>query len=319
MPVSLLEEMSARSGRPVMIAALLHNGTNPKAVFADLDAISAANQRGRKLIGQVSCCALTMDFTLASPYPVEGLASWKPALGKQGAALAAVLRDPAFRAGVRAELAASATFRLFNGEWDKVHVVEVRNAEHRQLEQRSIAEIAQSQGKDPLDVMLDLALAEELATIFTAQLLNSDEEAVAKLLNHPHSLISLSDAGAHLTFFTDAGFGLHLMGHWVRERGAMPLAEAVRKLTQQSASIFGLRGRGELREGYAADLLLFDPASVGRAAKRRVHDLPGGAARLTTDALGVHGVWVNGARVADASGLLDSAPLAGTLITEFNR
>jgi N-acyl-D-aspartate/D-glutamate deacylase len=319
MPVSLLEEMSARSGRPVMIAALLHNGTNPKAVFADLDAISDANQRGRKLIGQVSCCALTMDFTLASPYPVEGLASWKPALGKQGDALAAVLRDPAFRAGVRAELAASATFRLFNGEWDKVHVVEVRNAQHRQLEQRSIAEIAQSQGKDPLDVMLDLALAEGLATIFTAQLLNSDEEAVAKLLNHPHSLISLSDAGAHLTFFTDAGFGLHLMGHWVRERGAMPLAEAVRKLTQQSASIFGLRGRGELREGYAADLLLFDPASVGRAAKRRVHDLPGGAARLTTDALGVHGVWVNGARVADASGLLDSAPLAGTLITEFNR
>jgi N-acyl-D-aspartate/D-glutamate deacylase len=319
MPVSLLEEMSARSGRPVMIAALLHNGTNPKAVFADLDAISDANQRGRKLIGQVSCCALTMDFTLASPYPVEGLASWKPALGKHGDALAAVLRDPAFRAGVRAELAASATFRLFNGEWDKVHVVEVRNAQHRQLEQRSIAEIAQSQGKDPLDVMLDLALAEGLATIFTAQLLNSDEEAVAKLLNHPHSLISLSDAGAHLTFFTDAGFGLHLMGHWVRERGAMPLAEAVRKLTQQSASIFGLRGRGELREGYAADLLLFDPASVGRGAKRRVHDLPGGAARLTTDALGVHGVWVNGARVADASGLLDSAPLAGTLITEFNR
>jgi N-acyl-D-aspartate/D-glutamate deacylase len=109
------------------------------------------------------------------------------------------------------------------------------------------------------------------------------------------------------------------MGHWVRERGAMPLAEAVRKLTQQSASIFGLRGRGELREGYAADLLLFDPARVGRAAKRRVHDLPGGAARLTTDALGVHGVWVNGALVADASGLLDSAPLAGALITEFDR
>ena len=101
MPVALLEEMAARSGRPVMIAALLHNGTNPGAVFADLDAISTANERGRRLIGQVSCFPLTMDYTLASPYPVEGLASWKPALGKQGAALEAVLADPQFRAVVR--------------------------------------------------------------------------------------------------------------------------------------------------------------------------------------------------------------------------
>ena len=101
---------------------------------------------------------------------------------------------------------------------------------------------------------------------------------VAKLLTHPHSLVSLSDAGAHLTFFNDAGFGLHLMGHWARERGVMSLAEAVRRLTHQSAALFGLPGRGLLREGYAADLLLFDPATVGRAKARRVHDLPGGAA-----------------------------------------
>ena len=317
MPVALLEEMSARSGRPVMIAALLHNGTNPDAVFADLDAISAANERGRRLIGQVSCCPLTMEFTLASPYPVEGLKSWQQALGKEGAALVDVLTDRGFRDGVRAELAAPATFRLFNGEWDKVHVVEVKLAAHRALEQQSIAALARQQGKDPLDTLLDLALAENLETVFTAQLLNSDEAAVARLLNHPHSLISLSDAGAHLTFFNDAGFGLHLLGHWVRERAAMPLPEAVRQLTQRSAQIFGLRGRGTLREGHAADLLLFDPATVGRAPKRRVLDLPGGAARLTTDALGVHGVWVNGARVADGNGLLDAAPLAGQLITEF--
>ena len=317
MPVALLEDMAARSGRPVMIAALLHNGTNPGAVFADLDAISAANTRGRQLIGQVSCCPLTMEFTLASPYPVEGLQSWQPALGKEGTALAAVLADPGFRDGVRAELAAPATFRLFNGEWDKVHVVEVKRPGHRELEQQSIAALARRQGKDPLDTLLDLALDEELGTVFTAQLLNSDEPAVARLLNHPHSLISLSDAGAHLTFFNDAGFGLHLLGHWVRDRGVMQLSEAVRRLTQQSAQIFGLHGRGALREGHAADLLLFDPATVGRAPKRRVLDLPGGAARLTTDALGVHGVWVNGVRVADKSGLLDAAPLAGELITEF--
>ncbi len=317
MPVSLLEQMSARSGRPVMIAALLHNPMNPHAVFADLDAISAANQRGRRLIGQVSCCPLTMDFTLASPYPVEGLVSWKPALGVHGPALKAVLADPSFRDAVRAELASPAVFRLFNGEWDKVHVVQTTDPRHRGFEQRSVAEIAAEQERDPLDTMLDLALAEDLGTTFTAQLLNSDEAAVGAMLNHPHSIVSLSDAGAHLTFFTDAGFGLHLLGHWVRERGAMSLPEAVRRLTSQSALLFGMPQRGLLREGYAADLLLFDPATVGRGPKRRVFDLPGGAPRLTTDALGVHRVWVNGAQVAHASGMIDDAPLAGELMTRF--
>jgi len=302
-----------------MIAALLHNGTNPGAVFADLDAISAANARGRRLIGQVSCCPLTMEFTLASPYPVEGLQSWQPALALRGAALETLLADPRFRASVRAELAAPATFRMINGEWSKVHVVQVSQERHRALEHRSIAELAARAGKDPLDTMLDLALDEDLTTIFTAQLLNSDEQAVGRLLTHPHSIVSLSDAGAHLTFFNDAGFGLHLMGHWVRDRGVMSLPEAVRRLTQHSAQVFGVRGRGLLREGHAADLLLFDPATVGRAPTRRVHDLPGGAARLTTDALGVHGVWVNGRRVATAQGLVEDAPLAGELLTDFAR
>jgi N-acyl-D-amino-acid deacylase len=315
MPVSLLEEMSARSGRPVLIAALLHNSTNPQAVLSDLAAISAANARGHPLVGQVSCCPLTMDFTLASPYPFEGLRSWQPALGLRGAALEVVLADARFRQAVRSELAMPATFRLFNGEWDKVQVVEVMQSRHRELEQQSIAKLSQRLCKDPLDLMLDLALDEDMCTVFTAQLLNSDEDAVGRMLNHPHSLISLSDAGAHLTFFNDAGFGLHLLGHWVRERGTMSLSEAARRLTHQSAQLFNLRGRGLLCEGFAADLLLFDPARVGRGPKRRAFDLPGGAPRLTTDALGVHGVWVNGIQVADASGLVEAAALAGELLT----
>ena len=96
--------------------------------------------------------------------------------------------------------------------------------------------------------MLDLALAEDLRTVFTAQLLNSDEEAVGRMLNHPHSIVSLSDAGAHLTFFNDAGFGLHLLGHWARELGAMPMTEAVRRLTSQPAQVFGMRDRGLIRD-----------------------------------------------------------------------
>jgi N-acyl-D-amino-acid deacylase len=315
--LSFLESLVAASGRPLMVAALLHNSVNPAAVFADLDAIAAANERGHRLLGQVSCCPLTMDFTLASPYPVEGLVSWKPALGRSGEALRRALADPAFRDGVRAELATATTFRLFNNEWDKVQVVEVSSRSLAAYEQKSIADIARAENRDPLDTMLDLGIADDLATVFTAQLLNSDEAAVGRLLNHPNSIVSLSDAGAHLTFFNDAGFGLHLLGHWARDLGAMRLAEAARRLTSHPAAVLGLQQRGRIAAGFAADLLLFDPRTVGRGPKRRVHDLPAGAARLTTDALGVHGTWVNGIQVADRNGLIARTPLAGALLTHF--
>jgi len=291
----------------VVVAALLHNSTNPGAVFQDLDAIRAADVRGHRMAGAISCCPLSMDFTMQSPYTFEGLQSWQPALPLKGDSYKAKLAERAFRDAVRAELAQPAHFRLFNGQWDQVEVVE---SSRPGVEQRSIGALARAAGQDPLDVMLDLALAEDLATVFNAMLLNSDEAAVGEMLRHPASLVSLSDAGAHLTFFNDAGFGLHLLGHWVRERGALALADAVRRLTSVPAQLFGISGRGVLRTGYAADLLLFDPASVGRGAKQRVFDLPGGHPRLTTPALGVHGVWVNGVRALET--------LPGKLLRDFS-
>ena len=298
-PVGFLEELSADSGRPVIVAALLHSSTNPDAVFRDLAEIGKANQRGRKLVGAVSCCPLAMEFTLASPYVLEGLESWKAALPLKGQAFKAKLAERPFRDSIREELARPAHFRLFNGEWDKVQVVASGRSE---FEQKTISEIAR--GADPLDAMLDLALAEDLATVFSALLLNSDEQAVGRMLKHPDSLVSLSDAGAHLTFFNDAGFGLHLLGHWVRELGILSLEEATAMLTSHPARIFGIRDRGVLKAGNYADLLLFDPDRVNRGAKRRVHDLPAGQPRLTCDAIGVHGVWVNGRRPEELPGRL---------------
>ena len=317
MAMSFLQSLSQKSGRPVMVAALLHNSTNPQAVFNDMAAIAQANAQGIPLIGQVSCCPLTMDFTFASAYPVEGLVSWRPAMGLSHEALKACFADTSFRQAVKAELAQTATFRLFNNEWDKVHVVQTALAEHQTYEQKSVAELAHALHQDPLDFALDLALKEDLQTVFTAELLNSDPQAVGRLLNDPHSLVSLSDAGAHLTFFNDAGFGLHLLGHWARDLGMMSMTQAVHKLTQQPAQVLGLKERGQLRVGYAADLLLFDPQTIGRGPKHRVFDLPGGAARLNTAALGVQGVWVNGQMVANAHGLILADKLAGELLTDF--
>ena len=290
-PIPFLESLAADTGRPVIIAALLHNSTNPNAVFEDLSKIEQANQRGHQLLGAVSCCPLSMDFTLHSPYVIEGLESWKPALPLKGSCFKSKLQEREFRQSIRQELSKPAHFRLFNGEWDKVEVIESKN---KGYEQKSIEQLAREAGKDPLDFMLDLALGEDLDTAFNALLLNSYEAAVGRMLRHPCSLVSLSDAGAHLTFFNDAGYGLHLLGHWVRELKVLDLPAAVKKLTSEPARIFGIRQRGALKPGYHADLLLFDPAKVGRGPKHRVNDLPGGHARLSTAALGVHGVWVNG-------------------------
>ena len=312
--ISFLEELSAASTRPVVIAALLHNSTNPDAVFDDLERIRAANARGARLIGAVSCCPLSFDFSMHAPYPIEGLDAWRPALALKGAAFKAQLAERAFRDALRAELAQPAHFRLFNGEWAKLTVVE--SPRHPETEQRDIASLAAQCGKDPLDFWFDLALEDDLATVFVALTLNSDERAVGEMLRHPASMVSLSDAGAHLTFFNDAGFGLHLLGHWVRERGVLTLAEAARQLSALPAAVFGIRGRGRLEPGYAADLLLFDPAAVGRGPKRRVFDLPGGAPRLTTSAIGVHGVWVNGVRIADANGPFPLSRLPGKLLRD---
>jgi N-acyl-D-aspartate/D-glutamate deacylase len=312
--MEFLESLAALSGRPVVVAALLHNSTNPRAVFDDLEAIAAANARGRRMLGAVSCCPLSFDFTLRSPYPIEGLEAWRPALGLKDEALKARLSERAFRDAIRAELARPAHFRLFNGEWEKLTVVQ--SPRHPETEQRDIASLAAAGGKDPLDLWFDLALEDGLATVFVALTLNSDEEAVGRMLRHPCSLVSLSDAGAHLTFFNDAGFGLHLLGHWVRERAVLKLEEAVQKLTSHPAAVFGIQGRGSLKQGNFADLVLFDPATVGRGPKRRVFDLPGGAPRLTTDARGVHGVWVNGKRVADANGPLPLERLPGILLRD---
>jgi N-acyl-D-aspartate/D-glutamate deacylase len=150
------------------------------------------------------------------------------------------------------------------------------------------------------------------------KLFNTDEDAVRELIRHPHAQITLSDAGAHLSFLCDAGFGLHLYGHWVRERGDLTLEQAVQAVTSRPASLYRIKDRGHIAPGAWADLILFDPAKIGRGEKRRVWDLPGGASRVDTPAVGLHGVWVNGVRVVDEKGPIADAGHPGRLLRDFS-
>jgi N-acyl-D-amino-acid deacylase len=171
--------------------------------------------------------------------------------------------------------------------------------ENAELANRTIAEIAREAGRDPLDVLLDLALDENLDTGLIGRFFNTVDDGVEPLVKHRAGVIALSDAGAHLVYLCDAGFGLYLLGHWVRERGTFDLSEGVRRLTSHQAGLYGIPDRGRIAIGAHADLLLFDPATVGISAPRRLNDLPGGGARTIRDPIGVHGVFVNGIRVFD--------------------
>lgn len=316
--IEFLESLAAETNRPVMVAALLHNSSLPQATFDDLAAIGQAQGRGRPLWGQVSCCPLTTLFTMQAPYPFEGVDAWKPALSMDSSQMRVLFADQSFRDAVKKDLETPIAVRLFNGEWSKVSVVETVLEKNQSLEGQSLETLAQARDAHPLDVMLDLALEENLDTQFVATLLNSDETAVGEMLSNPYSSIALSDAGAHMTFFCDAGFGLRLLGHWVRERQTLALEQAVHQLTGLPASIYGLKDRGVIRPGAYADLMLFDPHTVNRSPARRVFDLPGNAYRLTTDPVGLKAVWVNGERIVDDGELIDGASKAGQFLREFD-
>jgi N-acyl-D-aspartate/D-glutamate deacylase len=138
--------------------------------------------------------------------------------------------------------------------------------------------------------------------------MNHDERAVRELIRHPAGLLALSDAGAHVDTLCDQGFTTYLLGHWVRELGALSLEEAVRLLTSVPAARYGLRGRGRLAPGCAADVVLFDPATVGMRPTEMVHDLPRGERRLLQRADGIVTVLVNGAAVVEDGVPADRRP-----------
>ena len=315
-----LEKISAESGRPVMIAAMFVDPGDPTRVFRELGEIGQARGRGRELWGQVGCFPLGMEFTLRHPYPLEAFISWRPAIvADTEAGYRAALADPSFRDGLKKEISQPGVPNRFSEKnWDHLTIMEVTRPQHRGLVGRSIAELARERGVHPWDCFLDFGLDGELDATFECRLFNIDEDEVKRLLQHPHVAVALSDAGAHLSFLCDAGFGLHLFGHWARERGDLTLEEAVRAVTSTVADAYRIPGRGRLAAGAWADLLLFDPKTVGRGAKRRVNDLPTGASRLDTPAVGLHGVWVNGVRTVDERGtVIADCGRPGKLLRDF--
>jgi len=304
-----IESLAAETRRPMFISTVLtmYNAARPELGLSYYERCAAALARGNEVYIQTSCQPLTFDFTLKDPYLLLSHDAFARVQAARPEELGAIYRDPAFRKRFRENLAAPQPGILFYGDWSKV-----------ETGRRAITEIAAERRVDPLDCFFDLALAEALETRFEARLFQNDDAGVAPLLRHHAGVIALSDAGAHLTFLCDAGFGLHFLAHWVRETGTFALAEAVRRLTADPAAKYRIPDRGRIAPGQWADLLLFDPQAVGVSSLERVRDLPGGGTRVLRRPLGVHGVWVNGERVFDGERAVERAAGPGRVLDQFD-
>jgi N-acyl-D-aspartate/D-glutamate deacylase len=296
-----MENIAATTGRPAFIVTVLtmHNDANPGQALDYYERCRAANDRGREVYSHSSCQPLSFDFTLRDPYVLYSHDSFARVKQADKTALRAVYEDRAFRAAFRADLMRPKAGIIFSGDWGKIEIGQAATDTVQALEGRTIAELARESGRDPVDVLFDTALADGLDTVFVGKFFNSDDDGVQPLLQHSAGVVALSDAGAHLKFLCDAGFGLHFLGHWVRERGAFTLEEGVRRLTSDPARKYRVPERGCIEPGAWADLLLFDPKTVGISRLERVSDLPGGGTRMIRRPRGVHGVWVNGTQVFD--------------------
>jgi N-acyl-D-amino-acid deacylase len=292
-------ELQPRVGRPLMWPLFAAPGG---AHLPQLRLHEESLSRGLQVWPQVTPRPLTMQFTLADAYNLNVGNVFGELLQRSREERIAAYRDPAWRARATADLEQAP----MKPRWETFEVSE--SERYPELEGRRVSELARERGSSPFDVMCELALAENLATRFRAYIANDDIEAVGDLLTHEHVALGLSDAGAHVDQLCDAPLYTDLLGTWVRERRLMPLEKAVRKLSGEAADLFGFVRRGYLREGYWADVCVFDPLTVGPGPLRRVRDFPADAERLTAEEpTGVRHVFVNGTPIrADGSSLLDS-------------
>ena len=292
-------DLQPRVGRPFTYPLFASPGGRH---LAQVEMHVKALSRGLRVWPQVTPRPLTMQFTLEDAYSLNVGKVFGELLQRGRDARIAAYRDPAWRARAVADLEQAE----MKPRWETFEVSESQR--FPELQGRRVLELANERGCSPFDVMCELALAEDLATRFRAYIANDDVAAVSDLLTHEQVALGLSDAGAHIAQLCDAPLYTDLLAGWVRERRLMPLEQAVRKMSGEPADIFGFERRGYLREGYWADVCVFDPQTVGPGPMRRVRDFPADAERLTAEEpSGVRHVLVNGTPIrTDGRSLLDS-------------
>jgi N-acyl-D-aspartate/D-glutamate deacylase len=286
-------DLAVETGRPVTFGTFSRLSAPDvwRHYMSLLDETAAA---GGHMFAQVHSRGLNVVLSFRTQLPFDDLPAWKPFRALPLAEQRARLRDPATRRRLvegshdtpdRQTLGTEA--RPFPYEW--IYLYDTVEGPHP-----TVADIARERGVEPVEAMIDLALERDLERFFIHPIANEKQDTVLEMMRHPRAVVTFSDSGAHVSQIVDCSLQTHLLSHWVRARQAFTLEQAVRMLTLVPATYWGFADRGLVREGFAADLIVLDPETIGPEMPEVVNDLPAGAPRLVQRARGIAATVVNG-------------------------
>jgi N-acyl-D-amino-acid deacylase len=288
-----LRELAVESGRPITFGVFSRRGVPDvwRAYLALLDETAAV---GGRMFAQVHSRSLSALLSFRTQLPFDRLPVWKELRALPLAEQRRRLRDPELRrrlveASEERDTRKAVGTEARPADYDWLLIFDTVEGPHR-----TVAEVARERGQHPAETMIDLALEKDLELFFRQPLANEDQDYALELMRHPRTVTTFSDSGAHVSQLMDSSLQTHLLSHWVRAKQAFTLEQAVRMITFVPATLWGFSDRGLIREGMAADLVVFDPATIGAEMPEVVDDLPAGARRLVQRARGVAATVVNG-------------------------
>ena len=288
-----LRELAVETGRPVTFG-LFSRRDAPDAWRAYVKLLEDTAAQGGRMTAQVHSRALSAVLSFKTQLPFDRLPVWRELRALPLEEQKRRLQDPELRRKLVAAAREREDRKAIGTEarpavYEWIHVMESVHGPHK-----SVAEIAQARGVDPVEAMIDLGIETDMDVFFLQPIANENQEIALELIKNPRTVVTFSDSGAHVSQLMDASLQTHLLAHWVRAKQALTLEEAVRMLTFDTATMWGFSDRGLVREGMAADLVVFDPDTIAAEMPEVVNDLPAGARRLIQRCRGVAATVVNG-------------------------
>jgi N-acyl-D-amino-acid deacylase len=294
---ALMSRLSEATGRTVVYNNLGQTMRRPGQWQAQMEQVDRTTAKGIRAFPMCTPNRITDYFQMRNTQTFRGMAVWHPICLSSPEEQIKAYADPEVRKALHdeaVEFKNGPAIGICSTWWDYMVLQTAVLEKNKQYENMTLGQIAKAQGKGIIDCFLDLAVEENLDTEWLHGENNVDDDAVAKILTYPNAVIGLSDGGAHVQFQSGFGFSTRLLSEWVREKQIMSLEQAVRRLTFESASIFGLYDRGLLRPGMVADIVIFDPDTVKPLPLEVLHDFPTGAKRIKEPAQGIRMTIVNG-------------------------
>lgn len=289
-----LKSLAVDSGRP-MTWGMFGTRAAPDYWRQYFDLLDEVAEAGGRMFAQVHSRALNVLLSFKSTTPFDLWDYWKDVRSLPIDQQMQIFRDPQKRAKL-VDIASKPYEgpRIVGAEarppkWDWLFPLTDMRGPYT-----SIAELARQSGKNPVDIMIDMALETDFELFFMQPIANENQDHVLEMMKHPRSVVTFSDSGAHVSQIMDSSLQTHVFSHWVRDKQALELEQAVRMVTFEPASLWGLNNRGLIREGFAADIAIFDADTIGPQLPEVVHDLPSGARRLKQKADGILATIVNG-------------------------